>query len=52
MSTVAFCREGPVTPDWTPALDTVCNVEEAVDWKGTDWKAFGVTLVVDPDFYK
>jgi len=50
--TEALHRECPITPDWAPTLNTVCNVEEAVDWKGTDWKTFGVILIVDPDCYK
>jgi len=49
VSTEAFHRECPITPDWAPTLDTVYNVEEAMDWEGADWKAFRVILVIDPN---
>ena len=52
VATKPFHRECPVTPNWAPSLDTVCNVEEAMDWKGTDWEAVRVILVVDPDCHQ
>lgn len=52
VSTEPFHRECPVTPNWTPAFDAVCNVEEAVDWKGANWEAFGVTLVINPNCHQ
>lgn len=39
MSTEALHWKCPITPDWAPALDAICNVEEAVDWQGANWKA-------------
>jgi hypothetical protein len=51
VATEPLHRECPITPNWYPALDTVCDVEEAMDWKSADWETTGIILVVNPAFY-
>jgi len=51
VTTKSFHRECPVAPNWAPALDTVCNMEQAVNWKGTDWEAAGFILIINPGCY-
>ena len=44
-------RECPITPNWSPVLDTFCDVEEAMNWKSADWETTGIILVVNSACY-
>jgi hypothetical protein len=47
VATEPLHRECPITPNWSPALDAVCNVEKAMDWKGANWEAFEIILIIN-----
>jgi hypothetical protein len=48
MATISLHWKCPITPDRTPAADTLGYVEESMEWEGAGGKPLGVILIIYP----